>query len=157
VKQPALRLDLQSAVRARTPAAASFRRWARAALGARRRPVELSIRVVGERESRQLNARYRGRSYSTNVLSFPCEAPALSAPPLGDLVICARVVAREAKAQGKALEAHWAHMVVHGVLHLLGYDHERARDAARMEAREIGILARLGYPDPYQSPKSKAA
>ena len=157
MKPPALRIDLQRAVRAPTPAPASFRRWAAAALGARRRPVELSIRVVGESESRRLNARYRGRSYPTNVLSFPCEAPALSAPPLGDLVICARVVAREAKAQGKTPEAHWAHMVVHGVLHLLGYDHERARDAARMEARETAILARLGYPDPYQIPQGKAS
>lgn len=157
MKQPPLRLDLQRAVRARSPTAASFRRWALAALGSHRRPVELSIRVVGEAESRRLNARYRGKDYATNVLSFPCEAPPLSTPPLGDVVICARVVAREAKAQGKSVEAHWAHMVVHGVLHLLGYDHVRAKEAARMEARETGILARLGYPDPYQSPQGKAA
>jgi probable rRNA maturation factor len=101
--------------------------------------------VVGPAESRALNRRYRGKDKPTNVLSFPCEAPG----ELGDVVICAPVVAREAREQGKAVAAHWAHMVVHGVLHLRGFDHIRAAQAKVMEARERAILARLSFPDPY--------
>ncbi len=145
-------LDLQRASRARIPAPARFRRWAGAALDDRCDAAEVSIRIVTPAESRRLNLRYRGQDKPTNVLSFPCTPPAGLRPlPLGDLVICAQVVAREARAQGKSAEAHWAHMTVHGVLHLLGYDHERAREAARMEALEKKILERLGYPDPYRS------
>jgi probable rRNA maturation factor len=151
-------LDLQRASRARIPAPARFRRWAAAALDGRCDAAELSIRIVTPAESRRLNARYRGRDKPTNVLSFPCQPPRGLRPlPLGDLVICAQVVGREARAQGKPAEAHWAHMTVHGVLHLLGYDHDRNREAARMEALEKKILARLGYPDPYRAAQGKAA
>lgn len=120
--------------------------------------LPLSIRIVGAAESRRLNRAWRGQDKPTNVLSFPCAEPRLvltgvrgSAPsaPLGDLAICAPVVAREARDQGKSSRAHWAHMVVHGVLHLLGYDHEIARDAELMEAREMVILAHFGYANPY--------
>lgn len=124
------------------PAPATLRRWARLAAGRRR--GELGIRVVGSRESRALNERWRGRAQPTNVLSFPGDGRMI-----GDLVVCAPVVAREARAQGKALSAHWAHMVLHGTLHLLGFDHARAADARRMERRERALLARLGFADPY--------
>ena len=125
--------------RAGVPHARSFARWASAAFAGGPRLPELTIRVVGAAESRRLNRTFRGKDKPTNVLSFDG----------GDLAICAPVVAREAREQGKALTAHWAHMVVHGVLHLLGYDHENDRDAARMEARETKILAQLGMPNPY--------
>jgi probable rRNA maturation factor len=128
------------------PGPASLRRWAHAAADGRR--GELGIRVVGSRESRALNAHWRGRDRPTNVLSFPA-APGLRPAQLGDLVVCAPVVAREAREQGKALAAHWAHMIVHGTLHLLGFDHARAADARRMEGRERALLARLGFADPY--------
>jgi len=111
------------------------------------RDAGLSIRVVGSAESRRLNRTWRGKDKPTNVLSFP--APATQSPLLGDLAICAPVVAREAREQGKSTQAHWAHMVVHGVLHLLGYDHELDRDAAIMEARETALLANFGYANPY--------
>jgi len=111
----------------------------------------LSVRIVGKMRSRSLNSRYRHKDRPTNVLSF---AGAGSAPDgrrfLGELVICAPVVAGEARVQRKSLEAHWAHMTVHGVLHLLGFDHERAREAAKMESREIQILDRLGFSNPYR-------
>ena len=128
------------------PAPASLRRWARLAAGDRR--GELGIRVVGAGESRELNERWRGRPKPTNVLSFPA-APSLRGKQLGDLVVCAPVVAREAREQGKSLSAHWAHMIVHGTLHLLGFDHARAADAKRMEGRERAVLRRLGIADPY--------
>lgn len=130
------------------PAANNLRRWVQAALG--REPGAVTVRVVGEAESAALNARYRKRRGPTNVLSFPAAPlPDGTRPLLGDLVIAAPVVTREAAVQGKVPRAHWAHMVVHGCLHLLGYDHEVDEDALRMEARERQILARLGYPDPY--------
>ncbi len=130
--------------RAGVPHARSFARWANAAFagsGVSRAHalVELTIRVVGAAESRRLNRTFRGKDKPTNVLSFAG----------GDLAICAPVVAREAREQGKSPAEHWAHMVVHGVLHLLGYDHENDRDAAHMEAREAKILAQLGMPNPY--------
>ncbi len=110
----------------------------------------LVVRVVDAAESARLNARYRGRSGPTNVLSFPFEAPpGVPVDHLGDLVICAEVVRREAREQGKPLADHWAHMIVHGTLHLLGYDHVRPEDAAVMEPLEVELLARLGVPDPY--------
>jgi probable rRNA maturation factor len=153
-----LTLDLQRISRARAPTLAQFRRWVAAALQDRGGDIELSIRIVTASESRRLNARYRGQDKPTNVLSFPCKTPAaLAQSPLGDLVICAQVVTREAKQQGKRAHAHWAHMTVHGVLHLLGYDHLKKNEAERMEALETDILARLGYPDPYQFPQGKAA
>jgi len=142
-------LDVVLSYRTRRPWApgpASLRRWARLASG--RRQGELGIRVVGARESRALNARWRGRDKPTNVLSFPAAAE-LRGRQIGDLIVCAPVVAREAREQGKSVAEHWAHMVVHGTLHLLGFDHERAADARRMEGRERALLARLGIADPY--------
>jgi probable rRNA maturation factor len=147
-----LAVDVQFATRRpAAPAAARLVEWARAAAGRAGRHAELSIRVVTPRESARLNRDWRGKDRPTNVLSFPADAPAAVRPrPLGDLAICAAVVASEAREQGKALRAHWAHMVVHGTLHLLGFDHERGVDDARaMERREKRILARLGFPDPY--------
>lgn len=137
---------------AKVPAPAQLRKWARTALASGVRG-ELTVRIVGEQESAGLNSRYRGKKGATNVLSFRGEE-ALAARggellPFGDLVICADVVEREAREQGKPLAAHWAHMVVHGALHLQGYDHESTRDACTMEAREREVLARLGFPDPY--------
>lgn len=132
------------------PDEATLRDWVVAALAGRRGQTELTLRIVDEAESAALNATYRHKSGPTNVLSFPFEAPpGVALPLLGDLVICAPVVEREAQAQGKALEAHWAHMVVHGCLHLLGHDHLCAEEAVVMETREIEILSTLGYPDPY--------
>jgi probable rRNA maturation factor len=128
------------------PGPRTLRRWAELAVGRRRGVV--GIRVVGSREGRALNERWRRRGYATNVLSFPA-APEFSGRHLGDIVVCAPVVAREAREQGKELAAHWAHMVVHGTLHLLGFDHVRATDARRMEGRERALLARLGFADPY--------
>lgn len=131
------------------PHADSLRRWAVAAYDGR--PCELTIRVADAAESRRLNRRWRGRNKATNVLSFPAGESLLERgpTPLGDLVLCAPVVAREALEQGKPRAAHWAHMIVHGVLHLTGHDHEDAGDADVMEAREVEILASLGYSDPY--------
>ena len=142
-------LDIVLRYRTRRPWApgpASLRRWARLAAGNRR--GELGIRVVGSLESRALNARWRGKAGPTNVLSFPA-SPELGGRQIGDIVVCAPVVAREAREQGKPLAAHWAHMIVHGTLHLLGFDHARARDARRMEGRERALLARIGVADPY--------
>lgn len=132
------------------PAAASFRKWAAAAAKGRIRKADLAIRLVDEKEGRALNRHYRGKDHATNVLSFPADLPeGVSLPLLGDLVICAPVVAREAAEQGKPLAAHYAHLTVHGVLHLLGLDHEDAREAEAMEQIERDILAALGFPDPY--------
>jgi probable rRNA maturation factor len=138
--------------RAGIPAASSFRRWVRAALQAarRRKPVELSIRIVDADEGRTLNRHYRGKDYATNVLSFPAELPpGVSLPLLGDLAICAPVVLREAAEQGKAPRDHWAHLTIHGVLHLLGHDHIQDAEAEAMEALETRVLADLGIADPY--------
>lgn len=129
-----------------------LRAAAEAALSGRRGRAELCIRIVDKAESAALNARYRGKSGPTNVLSFPCDAEVPESKPLGDLVICAPVVAAEAAEQGKSPEAHWTHLVVHGVLHLLGFDHIGDHDAEIMEAEERAILSRLGYPDPYNPP-----
>ena len=138
--------------RAGLPSALSFRRWVEAALASarRRKSAELAIRIVGTREGRILNRDYRGKDYATNVLSFPTELPpGVTLPLIGDLAICAPVVAREAAEQGKTARDHWAHMTVHGVLHLLGYDHIEDAQAEAMEALETRILARLGIADPY--------
>jgi probable rRNA maturation factor len=131
------------------PAPATLRGWARLAAGTR--DGELGIRVVGKAESRALNLQYRGKRAPTNVLSFPMPAGTSGARGIiGDIVVCAPLVAREAREQGKTLRAHWAHMVIHGTLHLLGFDHARATDARRMEGRERELLARLGLADPYR-------
>lgn len=149
-----LRLALQRRVRAWSPRRADLARWARAALGRHALGAELGVRMVSPAESRRLNARFRGRDRPTNVLSFP--PPAMpsgtqrGARALGDLVICPSVLRGEARAQTKTLKAHWAHLVVHGTLHLIGYDHQRAADARRMERREIAVLRRLGFANPYR-------
>ena len=133
------------------PAMTRLQRWVEAALPAASADAEIGLCIVDEPESQALNLRYRGLDKPTNVLSFPAELPTeLNLPLLGDLVVCAPVVAREATEQGKQLEAHWAHMLVHGTLHLLGYDHINDADAEQMEALETDILTSLGYPDPYQ-------
>ena len=135
------------------PSAASLRTWATATLPEDH--GELTIRLVDETESQTLNRTYRGKDKPTNVLSFGYDEdddmPGLPQQPiLGDIVICAAVVRREAAEQGKTERAHWAHMVVHGCLHLLGYDHESNTEAEEMEHRERVILAQLGFPDPYE-------
>ncbi len=141
-------IDIQSVSQAPCPSSRELVRWAEAALEGK--DAELSLRLVDEAEMAKLNLRYRQRSGPTNVLSFPFDAPAEVAPGfLGDVVICAPVVAREAKAQGKAESAHWAHMVVHGILHLRGYDHLTLEEAEEMEIKERQILSSLGYQDPY--------
>ena len=138
--------------RAGLPAAVSFRRWATAAAQGRIRRADLAIRLVDAKVGRALNRHYRGKDYATNVLSFPAELPeGVSLPLLGDLVICAPVVAREAREQGKLPAAHYAHLTIHGVLHLLGLDHDDQREAVVMERIEREILAGLGFPDPYES------
>jgi probable rRNA maturation factor len=136
------------------PAAVSFRKWVAAALKGRIREADLAIRVVGTKEGRALNHHYRGKDYATNVLSFPAELPEglpadVRLPLLGDIVLCAPVIAREAKQQKKPLAAHYAHLTVHGALHLLGWDHDDEREAACMERLEREILADLGVEDPY--------
>jgi len=149
----ALKLDLARATRAWAPARSRMSSWAAAALGRQGEGREIAIRVVAARESRALNKLWRGKDKPTNVLSFP--APSLGRPreeylPLGDLVICAQVVREEAARDGKPVEAHWAHMIVHGSLHLAGYDHETGRrERLRMERREISVLKRFGIGNPY--------
>ena len=134
------------------PAAAALRGWAVAALGARARGCELSLLIVGPARSRSLNRRYRGRDYAANVLSFPAPAqPAGAGMQLGDIVICPQVLLREARVQRKSTRAHWAHLFIHGVLHLIGHDHERAAEAHRMEQREVRVLRSHGIANPYRS------
>jgi probable rRNA maturation factor len=147
-----LKLDLARGTRAWAPARSRMKRWAAAALGRFGEGREIAVRVVGANESRELNLQWRGKDKPTNVLSFP--APdALSEGrrrPLGDLVICAQVVRSEAHRDGKTLLAHWAHMVIHGSLHLAGYDHEAGnRERMKMERREISVLRSFGIGNPY--------
>ena len=148
-----LRIDLQNDDDLQpVPALSDLNNWVAASLQQDYAELEQTIRVVGEEESRQLNASYRGMDKPTNVLSFPAESSDyLEYTQLGDLVICAPVVAREAHEQGKTVQAHWAHMVVHGMLHLQGFDHADDADAEDMEALEIEILASLGHTNPYRS------
>jgi probable rRNA maturation factor len=130
---------VQDAVPCRgVPAASALRKWARAASP----HASITLRIVGAREGRVLNRRFRRRDYATNVLSFAYERE-------GDIVLCQPVIAREARAQGKSVRAHYAHLLVHGVLHLRGYGHDDKSSARRMEAREVRILRRLGFADPY--------
>ena len=136
------------------PAEADFRLWLEAVLPKFQEEAEVTIRLVDEAESHELNMTYRGKDKPTNVLSFPFEAPpGMEMPLLGDLIICRQVVEKEAKEQEKALSAHWAHMVIHGSLHLLGYDHIVDEEAEEMESIETEIMQGLGYPDPYISEK----
>ena len=147
----AVQVHVQYAVPRRgLPAPASVRRWVVAALVGRRAEAQVSVRVVGEAEGADLNHRYRGKQGPTNVLSFAFEAPpGVDLPWLGDLVVCAPVVEREARAQGKAPRDHWAHLVVHGILHLIGYDHGTEAEAAAMERVEVEVLRGMGIDDPY--------
>ncbi|MBD9396121.1 rRNA maturation RNase YbeY [Pseudomonas sp. PDM11] len=147
-----IELDLQVASQAgHLPAEADFQAWCAIALRQRNADSELTIRLVDEEEGRELNRTWRGKDYATNVLSFPADVPdeLLDIPLLGDLVICVPVVEREAVEQGKTLDAHWAHLVIHGCLHLLGYDHIEDEEAEEMEGLERILLAELGHPDPY--------
>jgi probable rRNA maturation factor len=125
------------------PRRETLRRWAKAA---QERDLAVTLRFVGRREARTLNARFRRRAYATNVLTFVYDDVV---PLAGDIVLCVPVLAQEASSQGKTLRAHCAHLVIHGMLHLQGYDHHRRADAARMEARETALLRSLRYPDPY--------
>lgn len=142
------------------PASSLLQHWAETTVqkvhscGPADKPVSLSVRIVNSDESAALNQNYRGKDNATNVLSFGCELPGmvlthLDETPLGDLVICAAVVSREAQEQNKPVAAHWAHMVVHGILHLSGYDHMNEHDAQQMEAQEIRIMDQLGFGNPY--------
>jgi probable rRNA maturation factor len=141
---PRISLTVQYAVGAATlPKAATLRRWVRAAAD---RDAAVTVRFVGKREAQTLNALYRGKEYATNVLAFVYDEAARIE---GDVVLCAPVLRQEARAQGKDLAEHCAHLVVHGMLHLQGYDHDSDRAARAMEARETAVLAALGVPDPY--------
>jgi probable rRNA maturation factor len=147
-----LALGVRGGVRARTmPAAWQLARWAGAALGRNARGAQLSVLLVGTAASRALNARYRHHDRPTNVLSFPASTQARrTSGLLGDLVICPAVLRAEARAQRRSLAAHWAHLVVHGTLHLVGFDHERDADARRMQRREVRVLRALGFSNPYR-------
>ncbi len=133
------------------PEDAAITQWARAAMeGYENEAAEVDVRIVDEREIVELNRRFRNKPEATNVLSFPFEdPPGVHTGLLGDVVICAPVVCREAQGQGKQVMAHWAHMLVHGIMHLRGYDHETPREAQAMEGMETRILTRLGFPNPY--------
>jgi probable rRNA maturation factor len=131
-----------------------LRKWAKAALKKNIDTAEVTLRVVGTGEMTELNTTYRHKKGPTNVLSFPFSLPeevTLDIPILGDIVICADVVNREAQEQGKTQEAHWAHMIVHGIFHLLGYDHEEDIEAEKMEALEIEVMKTMGYANPYET------
>ena len=146
------RITVQCASTARNvPPAARIRQWARAALTD---DAHVTIRIVGQAEGRLLNRSYRRRDYATNVLTFVFRD---KSPLEGDLALCAPVITREARAQRKPVAAHYAHMIMHGLLHLQGYDHDNDTDAAAMERRERALLARFGYPDPYRLRASKSA
>lgn len=148
---PRVALTLQcAAAHATVPSRRFFARCTRAALVGLRARAAVTVRVVDGRESRALNRRWRGVDRATNVLSFPLAGPPGPADDaLGDIVICAPLVAREAAAQGKSLAAHWAHLTVHAVLHMVGFDHDEDARAERMERRERAVLRALGFPDPY--------
>jgi len=148
-----LLVECRFATRDMVPSQRLLRRWAGAALGVRGFGREMALQTVGPARMRSLNRRYRGKDKPTNVLAFPATfAPGAHPLPLGDVVICPTVLRREAREQGKPERAHWAHLVVHGALHLAGYDHEREADAQRMERREIAVLRSLGFPNPYRVP-----
>ena len=149
-------IDLQIACEQETglPTAEQIEQWATAAVQPQSDEMEMTVRIVDEAESHALNLNYRGKDRPTNVLSFPFECPdEVELPLLGDLVICRQVVEREAQEQDKPVMAHWAHMVVHGSLHLLGYDHIEDDEAEKMESLETQIMTGLGFADPYLSEK----
>ncbi|NOQ81767.1 MAG: rRNA maturation RNase YbeY [Methylophaga sp.] len=150
-------VDLQHAYEGESPEQEQFQQWAEAALQQLEEECELSIRLVDSEESTELNSTYRGKSNSTNVLSFPFDSPVPMEPRLlGDLVICVPVVEKEAQEQDKILEHHWAHLVVHGCLHLLGYDHIEDDEAELMEELEKTILQTLNIDDPYQEQETQS-
>lgn len=145
-----LTLHIENATQLKVPTKARFRQWASVAIAGRREAAELSIKIVDEREGAELNQRYRGKTGPTNILSFGIELPAeLKSPLLGDLVICGPVVLKEAHEQNKPATHHWAHLVIHGCLHLLGFDHGEESAAEEMESLEITLLANLGIKNPY--------
>lgn len=145
-RTPKLVFTLQMACNALgIPNRRKLRAWAVAAL---RRQAHVTVRIVGAREGRMLNKRFRSKDYATNVLTFVYDQ---GKPLTGDIALCAPIVAREARSQAKPLEAHYAHLLVHGLLHLQGHDHEEQDEAEAMEAREIAILKKLGFPNPYHS------
>ncbi|WP_350304882.1 rRNA maturation RNase YbeY [Photorhabdus viridis] len=149
-------LDLQIACEnsQNLPEETLFQRWLDRVLPQFQSESEVTIRIVDEAESHDLNLTYRGKDKPTNVLSFPFEAPPeVDLPLLGDLIICRQVVEKEAEEQQKTVEEHWAHMVVHGCLHLLGYDHIEDNEAEEMESLETEIMQKLGYADPYLAEK----
>ena len=145
-----IEVDVQNATTFQPlPDDSQFSLWVETALRGKRE-AELTLRLVDREESRELNSRYRGKDQPTNVLSFPVELPpGIEIPLLGDIVICAPLVGEESEAQDKALPAHWAHLVIHGVLHLLGHDHQDEHEAVEMEAIEVELLASLGFGNPY--------
>jgi probable rRNA maturation factor len=145
-------LDLQNACTcSQIPKLDQFSLWLDTVLLPYNKSFEVTIRLVDEKEIHQLNHQYRQKDKATNVLSFPFEVPdGIDLDLLGDLVICADIVNQEAVEQKKSMEAHWAHMVIHGCLHLLGYDHINDQDAQEMEAIEISLLSKLGYSNPYE-------
>ncbi len=146
----AIKIDLQNDPwQDSVPLEPQFRQWVEVALQHSYDRFEQTLRIVGETESRKLNKRYRGKDVATNVLAFPADNELLDYTCLGDLVICAPVVVAEAGLQGKPLEAHWAHLVIHGMLHLQGFDHQNDDDTRQMEALEIKILDGLGVANPY--------
>jgi len=146
----AIKVDLQNdAALASVPRKQQFQKWVAAALQESHSELEQTIRIVDETESRDLNSRFRDKDNATNVLAFPSDSDLLDYDCLGDLVICAPILVAEATTQGKPVEAHWAHLVVHGMLHLQGFDHNKDDETAQMEALEIKILNFLGYTNPY--------
>lgn len=154
-----VQLDIQMAIsddEVEPPSIPQMERWVKLALensnGAdRMQDAEMTIRIVDEQEITELNQQYRKKNGPTNVLSFPFESDVeLDIPLLGDLVICASIVAKEAQEQNKSLQAHWAHMIIHGTLHLLGYDHMTESEASEMESKEIDLLQQLGFSNPYE-------
>ncbi len=152
--RPGLAVDCRFDTRDAVPSPRLLRRWASAALGQRGAGRGLALSTVGAARMRTLNRRFRGKDKPTNVLAFPAPASPVALTgdplPLGDVVICPAVLRREAREQGKPERAHWAHLVVHGTLHLAGYDHEVEAEARRMERREIAVLRALGFPNPYR-------
>ena len=151
-RAPELALTVQYGTQSgKLPSRTQLRKWARAAL---RRTARITLRIIGGREARSLNRRFRGRDYATNVLTFVYRD---QRPLTGDIAICAPVVMREARERGVSSDAHYAHLAVHGVLHLQGHEHERTHDAQRMERLEARILARLGYADPYEGRNKRGA
>lgn len=156
-KRP-LRVELTRRTAAPAPGLRSLALWASAALGERAAGCEIAVQLVSAPTSRRLNRQFRGEDHATNVLSFPAvPLPGVQPQPLGDLVICPQILQREAREQGKSDRAHWAHLVIHGTLHLVGHDHIDDDDARRMERREVTVLRRLGFANPYRMTRATGA